>query len=199
MLGILKASYAWVSNLEARLDGPGNFDFYLFASPGKKVKNDYKLRPGFKPSSNNLTKEQWKKEYSDYRRNTRNDGSYDGMDKDDVEAIEKSMNQSHSSPKDKQKPKSKIEEQEIIPDNQLSHFPPKVDPDISLQKQLEGTGQLRDLRHTPNSFGVSMDSLLEMTPRQVEELLRGVEGGKDLIKQISKAFEGRDLGKRGKK
>jgi hypothetical protein len=93
VLGILKASYAWVSNLEARLDGPGNFDFYLYASPGEKVKNDYKLRPGFKPSSNNLTKEQWKKEYSDYRRNTRNGGSYDGMDKEDVEAIEKSLNQ----------------------------------------------------------------------------------------------------------
>lgn len=85
VLGILKASYAWVSNLEARLDGPGNFDFYLYASPGEKVKNDYKLRPGFKPSSNNLTKEQWKKEYSDYRRNTRNSGSYDGMDEDHME------------------------------------------------------------------------------------------------------------------
>jgi hypothetical protein len=43
VLGILKASYAWVSNLEARLDGPGNFDFYLYASPGEKVVNDYEV------------------------------------------------------------------------------------------------------------------------------------------------------------
>ena len=198
VLGILKASYAWVSNLEARLDGPGNFDFYLYASPGEKVKNDYKLRPGFKPSSNNLSKEQWKKEYSDYRRNTRNDGSYDGMDKDDVEAIEKSLNQSHSSPKDKQKPKSKIEEQDIIPDNQLSHFPPKVDPDISLQKQLEGTGQLDPLRSNPNLKGVDIEELLALTPREIERLLSGVPNGKRTMKQISKAFEARDLAGRGK-
>ncbi len=77
----------------------------------------------------------------------------------------------------------------------LKKFAKNVSPDESLQKQLEGKGQLRNLRNNPNLKGVDIEGLLKKTPRQIEDMYKGSESGNKIIKQINKAFEGRDLGK----
>ncbi len=82
--------------------------------------------------------------------------------------------------------------------NKLKHFTDKANPDISLVEQLQGTGQLKDLRNNPNLEGFDIEDLLSKTPREIEDELKGQEGAKNVIRQINKAFEGRDLGKRGK-
>jgi hypothetical protein len=66
----------------------------------------------------------------------------------------------------------------------LKKFAKNVNPDITVEKQLEGKGQLRDLTHNPNLVGVN-----------IKELYKGSESGNKIMKQINKAFEGRDLGK----
>ena len=75
----------------------------------------------------------------------------------------------------------------------------EINPDISIQNQLAGLGQLRDLRTTPNLQGVDINFLLQQAPRQLEKLLRLGEIEAKAYKEIMKAFEGRDLGKRGKR
>ena len=66
---------------------------------------------------------------------------------------------------------------------------------VSIIKQLMGKGQLRNLRNNPNLKGVNIEELIQKTP---EELLQMTKDGKitqKTLKQIKKAFEGRDLGK----
>ena len=77
----------------------------------------------------------------------------------------------------------------------LKKFAKNVNPDITVEKQLAGKGQLRDLKKSPNIDGVNINELLQKTPRQIEELYKGSESGNKIMKQINKAFEGRDLGK----
>jgi predicted transcriptional regulator len=60
-------------------------------------------------------------------------------------------------------------------------------------------GQLRDLRTNPNLKGADINFLVQQTPMQLEKLLRLGEIEAKTYKQIMKAFEGRDLGKRGKR
>lgn len=77
----------------------------------------------------------------------------------------------------------------------LKNFANNVEPDVSIENQLAGKGQLRNLRNNPNIEDVDINEILRMTPREVEERFKGSSAGNDLIKQINKAFEGRDLGK----
>ena len=79
--------------------------------------------------------------------------------------------------------------------NNLKRFSKNVLPDVSLEEQLAGKGQLRNLRNNPNLKGVDIDVLLKKTPAEIEEMYKGVDGGNKIIKQINKAFEGRDLGR----
>jgi hypothetical protein len=71
-------------------------------------------------------------------------------------------------------------------------------PDIPIQIQLAGLGQLRDLRTNPNLKGIDINFLLAQTPHQLAELRDSGEINSKTYRQIMKAFEGRDLGKRGK-
>jgi len=75
----------------------------------------------------------------------------------------------------------------------------EIDPNIPIQTQLAGLGQLRDLRANPNLKGADINFLIQQTPMQLEKLLRLGEIDAKTYKQIMKAFEGRDLGKRGKR
>jgi RHS repeat-associated protein len=72
------------------------------------------------------------------------------------------------------------------------------DPNTSIEKQLAGKGQLKDLRANPNLRGVDIDDLLRKTPAQVEQMAKEGKITQRILKTIKKAFEGRDLGGRGK-
>lgn len=74
-----------------------------------------------------------------------------------------------------------------------------IQPDVPIETQLVGLGQLRDLRSNPNLKGVDINFLLQQTPNQLEEMLENQEIDSRTYRQIMKAFERRDLGKRGKK
>ncbi|MDY6784835.1 MAG: hypothetical protein SW833_20215 [Cyanobacteriota bacterium] len=74
----------------------------------------------------------------------------------------------------------------------------EIQPDIPIETQLAGIGQLRDIRRNPNIKGVDLNFLLKQTPRQLDEMLSRSELDARTHKQIMKAFEKRDLGKRGK-
>ena len=74
-----------------------------------------------------------------------------------------------------------------------------ADPNISIEKQLQGKGQLKDLRSNKNLRDVDINDLLRKTPDELIEMQKRGEINKKTLKQIQKAFEGRDLGKRGKK
>jgi hypothetical protein len=71
---------------------------------------------------------------------------------------------------------------------------PTYDFDTPVADQLEGTGQLADLRRNPNLKGVDLEALLLRTPRQLREMARSGEISQETRRQIFKAFEGRDLG-----
>ena len=73
------------------------------------------------------------------------------------------------------------------------------DPNTPIQDQLKGQGQLRDLRNNPNLDGVDINDLLRKTPNELNDMLKNGKINKKTYKQLKKAFEGRDLGKRGKK
>jgi hypothetical protein len=73
-----------------------------------------------------------------------------------------------------------------------------IQPNIPLETQLAGLGQLKDLRSNPNLKGIDINFLLKQTPNQLEEMLNNQEIESKTYRQIMKAFEGRDLGKRGK-
>lgn len=76
-----------------------------------------------------------------------------------------------------------------------------IQPDMSLQKQLQGKGQLRDLRTNPNLRGIDLEYWLQKTPEELKEArddANNKEMSKRIYKLLMKAFEKRDLGKRGK-
>ena len=65
-------------------------------------------------------------------------------------------------------------------------------PDVTLETQLKGEGQLRDLAKNPNLKGVDTSSLGKKTPRQLKAELTDEQ-----FKTVLKHFEGRNLN-RGK-
>jgi hypothetical protein len=73
-----------------------------------------------------------------------------------------------------------------------------IQPNIPIETQLAGLGQLKDLRSNPNLKGIDINFLLKQTPNQLEEMLNDRHIEPKTYRQIMKAFEGRDLGKRGK-
>jgi len=84
---------------------------------------------------------------------------------------------------------------EIVVGHDLKYFSQNVLPDVPLWSQLEGKGQIRNFKKTPNMNTVSVDYLLTRTPRQIEEEYKDLKNLDDIIKQINKTFEGRPLGK----
>lgn len=74
----------------------------------------------------------------------------------------------------------------------------EIEPDIPIQNQLAGIGQLRNLRSNPNLKGIDINQLLKKTPNQLKNMLENEEINRKTYRQIMKAFEDRDLGKRGK-
>jgi len=87
-------------------------------------------------------------------------------------------------------------------EKQVANAPPQtIQPDMSLQKQLQGKGQLRDLRTNPNLRGIDLEYWLQKTPQELKEArddANNKEMSKRIYKLLMKAFEKRDLGKRGK-
>lgn len=83
----------------------------------------------------------------------------------------------------------------------LVHNKNAWDPEVSdtIQKLLEGTGQLRNLKNNPNLRGVDIKYLLQRTPAELEQLAKSGIINSKTLKQIKKAFEGRDLGTKGRK
>ncbi|MCY7382346.1 MAG: hypothetical protein LH628_07150 [Microcoleus sp. CAN_BIN18] len=73
-----------------------------------------------------------------------------------------------------------------------------IQPNVPIETQLAGLGQLKDLRSNPNLKGIDINFLLKQTPNQLEEMLNNQDIELKTYRQIMKAFEGRDLGKRGK-
>ncbi len=71
----------------------------------------------------------------------------------------------------------------------------RIQGDVAIGRQLAGRGQLAALRRNPNFKGVNIEELLLKTPN---ELIRMEKAGSitgKTLKQILKAFEGRDLRK----
>lgn len=65
----------------------------------------------------------------------------------------------------------------------LVHNKNAWDPEVSetIQKLLEGTGQLRNLRNNPNFHGVNIEYLLQRTPAELEQLAKsGIISSKTL-------------------
>ena len=69
-------------------------------------------------------------------------------------------------------------------------------PDETLGKQLEGTGQMKDLQASPNLKGVGRDELPNLTPRQLAQRVEDGKMPKDVFNSIMKTGEGRNLGGR---
>lgn len=69
-----------------------------------------------------------------------------------------------------------------------------IQPDVPIVKQLEGTGQLGDLRRNPNLHGINLEELLAKTPNELEAMERAGTIESTTRRTIMKAFEGRNLG-----
>jgi hypothetical protein len=74
----------------------------------------------------------------------------------------------------------------------------EIEPNIPIETQLAGLGQLRDIRTNPNLKGVDINYLLKKTPLELKKMLENQEINPKTYRQIMKSFENRDLGKRGK-
>lgn len=77
-----------------------------------------------------------------------------------------------------------------------------IQSDVSLQKQLQGQGQLRDLRTNPNLRGIDLEYWLQRTPAELKEARdnpNNQEITRKMYRLLMKAFEKRDLGKRGQR
>ena len=77
----------------------------------------------------------------------------------------------------------------------LTHNMCARDPNIPVIKQLAGKGQLSALRRNPNLKGVDVDSLLQRTPAELQKMVQQGDLNKRTVRQIFKAFEGRNLRK----
>jgi hypothetical protein len=75
----------------------------------------------------------------------------------------------------------------------------KIDPGKTIEKQLQGKGQLKDLRSGKNwDEKISINDALRKTYSELQDMVKNGELSKSGLRRIEKAFEGRDLGKRGK-
>jgi hypothetical protein len=75
-----------------------------------------------------------------------------------------------------------------------------IDPGKDIEEQLKGQGQLRDLRNNPNwKEKIGIQDALKRKYSELKEMVKNGELSKKGLRQIEKAFEGRDLGKRGGK
>lgn len=74
----------------------------------------------------------------------------------------------------------------------LVHNKNAWDPEVSetIQKLLEGTGQLRNLRNNPNFHGVNIEYLLQRTPAELEQLAKSGIISSKTLKQIKKHSKG---------
>jgi RHS repeat-associated protein len=75
------------------------------------------------------------------------------------------------------------------PTNGLKKFGPNVLAEVRLDKQLAGSGQLSKLRDQFNVENFDINELLSMTPKEIEEFIKGKDGAKDVIRQLKKAFQ----------
>jgi hypothetical protein len=64
------------------------------------------------------------------------------------------------------------------------------DPDLPLQEQLEGKGQLKDLRTnpSPNLKGQDIDVLLKKTPRELEQMVADGQLTENALKAPNKTW-----------
>ena len=60
-------------------------------------------------------------------------------------------------------------------------------------------GQLRNLQNNPNLKDVNINYLLSKTPGELMQMAKSGEITNKTLKQIKKAFEGRDLGAKNRK
>jgi hypothetical protein len=93
-------------------------------------------------------------------------------------------------------PRGPLENTEAAPPepSQPSAPEPTIDQNVPVARQLEGQGQLRDLRSSPNiPEGVDLEGLLQRTPAELEQMVARGELDARVYRQIMKAFEGRDL------
>lgn len=67
--------------------------------------------------------------------------------------------------------------------------------DTPIINQLAGMGQLRNLRNDPNLRGVDIEAVLRKTPAQLQQMRQDGDITAKALKQIKKAFEGRDPGR----
>ena len=83
----------------------------------------------------------------------------------------------------------------------LVHNRNSWDPSLeeSVRDLLKGSGQLRDLQNNPNLRGVNIQELLDCSPHELETMEKNGLISSKTLKQIKKAFEGRDLGSKGRK
>ena len=87
--------------------------------------------------------------------------------------------------------------EDIVEKNKAPETPARaIEPDVPIVKQLEGTGQLSDLRANPNlkTDPFSLDDLLAKTPRELDAMIDAGTVDATTRRTIMKAFEGRELG-----
>jgi hypothetical protein len=63
----------------------------------------------------------------------------------------------------------------------------------SIGKLLKGKGQLAALRRNPNLKGVDIETAINKSPAQLEQMVKDGTLSPKALKQIKKAFEDRDL------
>jgi hypothetical protein len=99
-------------------------------------------------------------------------------------------------PKDNGEDQSKDNGKDQSKDSEKSE---KIDPGKTIEKQLQGKGQLKDLRSGRNwDEKISINDALRKTYSELQDMVKNGELSKSGLRRIEKAFEGRDLGKRGK-
>jgi hypothetical protein len=87
--------------------------------------------------------------------------------------------------------------EKLVEENKAAEAPARtIEPDVPIVRQLEGTGQLRDLRTNPNlKTGVfDLEDLLAKTPRELDAMVDAGTLDGTTRRTIMKAFEGRELG-----
>jgi Putative RNase-like toxin, toxin_1/Family of unknown function (DUF6861) len=85
----------------------------------------------------------------------------------------------------------------IVKENTVPEAPARtIEPDVPIVRQLEGMGQLRDLRTNPNlkTGAFNLEDLLAKTPRELDAMVDAGTLDPATRRTIMKAFEGRELG-----
>ncbi len=70
----------------------------------------------------------------------------------------------------------------------LKKFSNNWKPDVPIKDQLKGKGQLRGLYDRFKVKGYSIEELIKMTPKQLEEFLKGMPNSDKVFQQINKAL-----------